>query len=110
MSNRFALLQGDSEERRHRKKKKCREDKKEQKKKDVAAKALPAPFELGAARLDHLGHAIVLYGPRPTRAGLVQQAIDSIAHKTTIVVVAHRLSTVRKADLICVMEKGRMGP
>ena len=48
MSNRFALLQGDSEERRHRKKKKCREDKKEQKKKDVAAKALPAPFELGA--------------------------------------------------------------
>ena len=39
---------------------------------------------------------------------LIQQAIDTIAHKFTIVVVAHRLSTVRKADLICVMEKGKI--
>jgi ABC-type multidrug transport system fused ATPase/permease subunit len=36
----------------------------------------------------------------------IQQAIESIAHKTTIVVIAHRLSTVRRADVIHVMEKG----
>ncbi len=39
---------------------------------------------------------------------IVQAAIDSLAHRLTIVVVAHRLSTVRKADLICVMENGRI--
>ncbi len=32
--------------------------------------------------LDHLGHAIVLYGPRPSRAGLVQQAINAIGDET----------------------------
>ena len=39
---------------------------------------------------------------------LIQDAIDSIAHKMTIVVIAHRLSTVRKADIIYVMESGRV--
>jgi len=39
---------------------------------------------------------------------LVQEAIESIAHTMTIVVIAHRLSTVRRADLIYVMEKGRV--
>ncbi len=39
---------------------------------------------------------------------LIQDAIDSIAHKMTIVVIAHRLSTVRKADVIHVMEAGRI--
>ena len=39
---------------------------------------------------------------------LVQQSIEKLAHELTIVVVAHRLSTVRKADLICVMEHGRI--
>jgi len=38
----------------------------------------------------------------------VQKAIESIAHTTTIVVIAHRLSTVRRADVIYVMEKGRV--
>jgi subfamily B ATP-binding cassette protein MsbA len=38
----------------------------------------------------------------------VQKAIENIAHKTTIVVIAHRLSTVRRADVIYVMEKGRV--
>jgi subfamily B ATP-binding cassette protein MsbA len=37
---------------------------------------------------------------------LVQDAIDAIAHRFTIVVVAHRLSTVKKADRIHVMENG----
>ena len=39
---------------------------------------------------------------------VIQKAIESIAHKFTIVIVAHRLSTVRKADRICVMERGRI--
>jgi len=39
---------------------------------------------------------------------MIQKAIESIAHKFTIVIVAHRLSTVRKADRICVMERGRI--
>ncbi len=38
----------------------------------------------------------------------IQKAIESIAHTITIVVVAHRLSTVRKADVIHVMENGRI--
>ncbi len=39
---------------------------------------------------------------------LIQDAIYSIAHKMTIVVIAHRLSTIRKADVVYVMESGRI--
>ncbi len=39
---------------------------------------------------------------------LIQDAIKSISHTMTIVVIAHRLSTVRKADVIYVMEQGRV--
>ena len=39
---------------------------------------------------------------------LIQKALESIAHRLTIVVVAHRLATVRKADTIFVMEEGRI--
>ena len=38
----------------------------------------------------------------------IQKAIENIAHKTTIVVIAHRLFTVRRADVIFVMEKGQV--
>ena len=38
----------------------------------------------------------------------VQQALETIKHTMTIVVIAHRLSTVRKADVIYVMEGGRI--
>ena len=39
---------------------------------------------------------------------LIQEALESIAHRLTIVVVAHRLATVRRADMIYVMEGGRI--
>ena len=37
-----------------------------------------------------------------------QHAIESVAQEYTVVVVAHRLATVRKADCIYVMEEGRI--
>jgi len=39
---------------------------------------------------------------------LVQQAIDRFERRHTVLVIAHRLSTIVKADLICVMEAGRI--
>lgn len=38
----------------------------------------------------------------------IQQAIDNLAGKRTIVVIAHRLSTVMRADKILVLDKGRV--
>jgi subfamily B ATP-binding cassette protein MsbA len=39
---------------------------------------------------------------------LVQRAIGNLIRNRTTIVIAHRLSTVRKADLIVVMERGRI--
>ena len=39
---------------------------------------------------------------------LIQQAIDELSRTRTIVVIAHRLSTVMKADKIIVLEEGRI--
>ena len=39
---------------------------------------------------------------------LVQQALDNASQDCTVVTIAHRLSTIRKADLIYVMEAGRV--
>jgi subfamily B ATP-binding cassette protein MsbA len=39
---------------------------------------------------------------------LVQKALENLMQHRTSVVIAHRLSTVRKADLIVVMEKGEV--
>ncbi|MCL2764832.1 MAG: ABC transporter ATP-binding protein/permease [Treponema sp.] len=38
----------------------------------------------------------------------IQQAINEIAGSRTIVIIAHRLSAIRNADLILVFEKGRI--
>jgi subfamily B ATP-binding cassette protein MsbA len=39
---------------------------------------------------------------------LVQQAVEELMHDRTVLVIAHRLSTVRQADQIMVLEGGRI--
>ncbi|MDC1214669.1 ABC transporter ATP-binding protein/permease [Rhodospirillales bacterium] len=39
---------------------------------------------------------------------LIQKAVETIAGEITIIVIAHRLSTIRMADIIHVMEDGRL--
>jgi ABC-type multidrug transport system fused ATPase/permease subunit len=39
---------------------------------------------------------------------LIQQALDTLMQGRTTFIIAHRLSTVRRADLILVMDKGRI--
>lgn len=38
----------------------------------------------------------------------IQQSIDNLRGEVTIIIIAHRLSTVRNADVVCVLEKGRI--
>ena len=40
--------------------------------------------------------------------GLIQDALRKLLHARTAVVIAHRLSTIRNADLICVVQDGRI--
>ncbi|BFZ65351.1 hypothetical protein YB2330_006517 [Saitoella coloradoensis] len=39
---------------------------------------------------------------------LVSEALEEAGRERTVVVVAHRLSTIRRADVICVVEEGRI--
>ena len=39
---------------------------------------------------------------------LVQEALDKLMRNRTTLVIAHRLSTIKNADLICVMQDGRI--
>jgi subfamily B ATP-binding cassette protein MsbA len=39
---------------------------------------------------------------------LIQRSIEALRHKKTIIIIAHRLSTVRNADQICVISEGHI--
>ena len=39
---------------------------------------------------------------------LVQEALERLMHDRTTIVIAHRLSTITNADMICVMQEGRI--
>jgi ABC-type multidrug transport system fused ATPase/permease subunit len=39
---------------------------------------------------------------------LIQKALERLFAGRTAIVIAHRLSTIRKADLICVVDGGRI--
>jgi len=39
---------------------------------------------------------------------LIQEAMDKVSKNRTVIVIAHRLSTVKKADKIVVLEKGKV--
>lgn len=38
----------------------------------------------------------------------IQRALDALRHRLTIVLISHRLSTIRHADIIHVLERGRL--
>ena len=40
--------------------------------------------------------------------GLIQRALKNLSKSKTVIVIAHRLSTVKKADKILVLEKGNI--
>ena len=39
---------------------------------------------------------------------LIQQSVEELSKQCTVVMIAHRLSTVRHADRICVLDEGRL--
>lgn len=39
---------------------------------------------------------------------MLQRAIEELTHQRTVIMIAHRLKTVRNADLIIVMDQGRV--
>ncbi len=61
-----------------------------------------------------LRQAPILLLDEPTSAldvqseGRVQEALDSLFEGRTVLMIAHRLSTVKRADLIVVMDRGRV--
>ena len=44
----------------------------------------------------------------PVTEGLIQDALDKIMQGRTCIVIAHRFSTIKKADSIIVLHKGRI--
>lgn len=39
---------------------------------------------------------------------IVQESLDKASKGRTCIVIAHRLATIRKADMICVLDKGQV--
>ena len=60
--------------------------------------ALPSPHQSGGATsaLDASSESIV------------QQALERSVHGRTVLVIAHRMSTIRDADWVAVMDEGRV--
>ena len=44
----------------------------------------------------------------PENEHLIQKAFEKLMHGKTVIIIAHRLSTVRNADHIIVMDNGRV--
>ncbi len=44
----------------------------------------------------------------PENEHLIQKALEELSRGRTVLLIAHRLTTVRNADLICVMDRGRI--
>ena len=44
----------------------------------------------------------------PENEHLVQKAFEKLAEDRTVLIIAHRLTTVRNADCICVVDGGRI--
>ncbi|GCE14985.1 ABC transporter ATP-binding protein [Tengunoibacter tsumagoiensis] len=44
----------------------------------------------------------------PATEGLIERALDRLLHDRTVILIAHRLSTVRRADMLLVLQNGRM--
>ena len=44
----------------------------------------------------------------PENEDRLQRAIEALTHEKTVLMIAHRLKTVRKADQILVLEDGRL--
>jgi len=44
----------------------------------------------------------------PENEHLIQKALEKLAKGRTVLLIAHRLTTVRNADMICVMDHGRI--
>ncbi len=44
----------------------------------------------------------------PENEHLIQKAFEELARGRTVLMIAHRLTTVRNADLICVMDQGKI--
>ena len=56
---------------------------------------------------------VILFGPPGSGKGtqserLIQEAFEKLSQGRTTFAIAHRLSTVRHADLILVLEKGKI--
>ena len=59
-----------------------------------------------AAAMAHLGHHVLGIDTRTEQH--IQQGMDALMEGRTVFVIAHRLSTVRNADCIVVIEHGEI--
>ena len=44
----------------------------------------------------------------PESEAIIQQSFDALSHQKTVLIIAHRLNTLRHVDRIIVMDQGRV--